>query len=558
MSQAGTGAYSGKLVIDPLTRIEGHLRLEVEIEGGKVSNARCMGTLFRGLEIILQGRDPFDAPHFSQRTCGVCTYTHALASVRALEMAINKPIPANATHIRNLVLAMLFLHDHIVHYYILSGLDYIDVTNALKADPVRAAQLATSISNRRVTADDYRSVQTRLKTFVDSGQLGPFTNAYFLGSHPAYVLEPELDLIGTADYLLALRIQVKLARAMAVFGAKNPHTQFLVGGGVTCYDALTPERIREFTDLYLEAQEFVENFYIPDLLAIGSAYHDTALYGTGPRNLMAFGEFPAPGGEFDLSSRWLRPGLLTSHAYRGVENLELDKIAEGVSHSWYRGDRPLHPYEGKTEPQFTSLDDDNRYSWLKAPRYGEMVVETGPLAQILVAAAQNHASVKPMLDETMRSLKLDMYSVFSTLGRTMARGLETLAIGRQTRVWLSEFEDNIARDRQIVENYEAPRDAKGVGVINAPRGGLSHWLVTDSDARIANFQLVVPTTWNLSPRDEKNLPGACEQALVGTPVADPKRPVEILRVVHSFDPCIACAVHVIDPHSNEVRKFRIL
>lgn len=558
MSQANSDNTATRLVIDPLTRIEGHLRLEVEIAGGRVSHARCMGTLFRGLEIILQGRDPFDAPHFTQRVCGVCTYTHALASTRALEMAINKPIPHNATYIRNLVLAMIFLHDHIVHYYVLSGLDYIDITNALAADPAKAAAIAASISNRRVTAEDYRAVQDKLRAFVDSGQLGPFTNAYFLGGHPAYALSPELNLIGTADYLEALRIQVKVARAMAVFGGKNPHTQFLVGGGVTCYDALSPKRISEFRQLHREALDFVENIYIPDLLAIGAAYRDSAAYGGGASNLMAFGEFPAPGGELDLGSRWLPSGVIRNRDFSTVEKLDLDKIAEGVSHSWYRGSGPLHPYEGRTEPEFTSLEDSRRYSWMKAPRYGESVVETGPLAQILVAAARQHPGVRPVLGSAMSDLGLDAGNIVSTLGRTLARGLEALVIARQTETWLREYEDNIGRDKQIVENYAAPRDARGVGVLNAPRGGLSHWLITDSSARIANFQLVVPTTWNLSPRDEKDVPGACEQALVGTPVADPARPVEILRVVHSFDPCIACAVHVIDPQSNEVRKFRLL
>ena len=558
MSQANSDNSPKKLVIDPLTRIEGHLRLEVEIADGKVSHARCMGTLFRGLEIILQGRDPFDAPHFTQRVCGVCTYTHALASTRALEMAINKPIPHNATYIRNLVLAMIFLHDHIVHYFVLSGLDYIDIMNALQADPAKAAALATSISNRKVTADDYRAVQAKLRAFVDSGQLGPFTNAYFLGGHPAYVLSPELNLIGTADYLEALRVQVKVARAMAVFGGKNPHTQFLVGGGVTCYDALSPKRISEFRQLYQDSLDFVENIYIPDLLAIGAAYRDSASYGGGARNLMAFGEFPAPGGELNLDSRWLPAGVIRDRNFSSVEKLDLEKIAEGVSHSWYRGTEALHPYEGRTEPEFTSLEDSRRYSWMKAPRYGDEVVETGPLAQILVAAAGNHPVVRPVLDWAMNKLGLDNGNIVSTLGRTLGRGLEALVIARQTEAWLRAYEDNIRNDRQIVENYVAPKDARGVGVLNAPRGGLSHWLVTDASARIANFQMVVPTTWNLSPRDERDVPGACEQALVGTPVADPARPVEILRTVHSFDPCVACAVHVIDPRSNEVRKFRLL
>lgn len=549
--------YSGSVVVDPLTRIEGHLRVEAEVENGKIKEARCVGTLFRGLEIILKGRHPFDAPHFAQRTCGVCTYSHALAATRAVEDAINKPIPANATYIRNLVLAILFMHDHLVHFYALHALDFVDVVNALQGDPVKAASIANSISNRKVKPEDYRAVQAKLKTFIESGQLGPFTNAYFLGNHPAYTLSPELNLIGTADYLAALRVQVRIARAMAVFGAKNPHTQFTVPGGVTCYTGLTPERIKEFTELYKEGLEFIENYYIPDLLAIAANYKECATYG-GTRNFMAFGEFPAPGGERDLDSRWLKPGIILDRKLGKVHKMDPEKIAEGVSHSWYEGDHPLHPYEGQTIPHFTGMGDKEKYSWLKAPRYDGIAMETGPLAQMLVSYAHNNPAVKPVVDATLSALNLGPEALFSTLGRTAARGIEALVIGREVAKWIKQFQTNIETDKQIVENYDAPKSARGVGITNAPRGGLSHWIVTDKDARIANFQLVVPTTWNLSPRDEKNVPSAAEEALVGTPVADPARPVEILRVIHSFDPCIACAVHVIDGHSNKVHKFKVL
>lgn len=548
--------YTGPVVVDPLTRIEGHLRVEVEVENGKIKDARSCGTLFRGLELILKGRDPRDAQHFTQRTCGVCTYTHALASTRALEDAINKPIPANATYIRNLVLGMQFLHDHLVHFYALHALDFVDVTNALQADPVKAAKIATSISKRKVTADDYRAVQAKLKAFVDSGQLGPFTNAYFLGNHPAYILSPEVNLIATADYLQALRVQVEAARAMAVFGAKNPHTQFTVGGGVTCYDALTPERIKEFRQQYQKTRAFIEDYYIPDLLVVAEAYKDWANYG-GTRNFMAFGEFPAPGGERDLNSRWLKPGVILDRKIGQPKAFDPSKIEEHVRHSWYKGDKALPPYQGETIPAFTSMGDTDRYSWLKAPRYDDYSVETGPLAQVLVAYTQNHKTVKPLVDHVLKTLNVGPEALFSTLGRTAARGVETLAIARQIEHWLDAYENNIAKDKLIVENYETPKSAKGVGFVNAPRGGLSHWLRIE-DGKIGNFQLVVPTTWNLGPRDAKNVPGAAEEALVGTPVADPKRPVEILRTIHSFDPCIACAVHVIDGETNEVHKFKVL
>ena len=549
-------SYSGPVVVDPLTRIEGHLRIEVEVENGKIKDARSCGTLFRGLENILKGRDPRDAQHITQRTCGVCTYTHALCSTRALEDAIKAKIPANATYIRNLVLGAQFLHDHLVHFYHLHALDFVDVTSALQADPAKAAQLASSISPRPAKAEDFKAVQDKLKAFVASGQLGPFTNAYFLGGHEAYYLEPEENLVATAHYLEALRVQVKTARAMAAFGAKNPHPQFLVAGGVTCYESLTPARIKEFTDLYKETRDFVEQVYIPDLLMVASKYKDWAAFG-GTDNFMAFGEFPAPGGERQLDSRWLKPGVIYKRDLSSINKFDPELIAEHVRHSWFEGDKALPPYEGQTVPHFTKMGDTDRYSWLKAPRYKETAVETGPLAQVLVSYAQGHEAIKPLVDHVLKALNVKPDALYSTLGRTAARGIETLAIAKQIDVWLKSYQDNIVKDQQIVDDCEIPKDARGVGFVNAPRGGLSHWLRIEN-GKIGNFQLVVPTTWNLGPRDGNDVMGAAEHALIGTPVADPKRPVEILRTIHSFDPCIACAVHVIDGESNEVHKFKVL
>ena len=549
-------SYSGPVVVDPLTRIEGHLRIEVEVENGKIKDARSCGTLFRGLENILKGRDPRDAQHITQRTCGVCTYTHALCSTRALEDAIKAKVPANATYIRNLVLGAQFLHDHLVHFYHLHALDFVDVTSALQADPAKAAQLASSISPRPAKAEDFKAVQDKLKAFVASGQLGPFTNAYFLGGHEAYYLEPEENLVATAHYLEALRVQVKTARAMAAFGAKNPHPQFLVAGGVTCYESLTPARIKEFTDLYKETRDFVEQVYIPDLLMVASKYKDWAAFG-GTDNFMAFGEFPAPGGERQLDSRWLKPGVIYKRDLSSINKFDPELIAEHVRHSWFEGDKALPPYEGQTVPHFTKMGDTDRYSWLKAPRYKETAVETGPLAQVLVSYAQGHEAIKPLVDHVLKALNVKPDALYSTLGRTAARGIETLAVAKQIDVWLKSYQDNIVKDQQIVEDCEIPKEARGVGFVNAPRGGLSHWLRIEN-GKIGNFQLVVPTTWNLGPRDGNDVMGAAEHALIGTPVADPKRPVEILRTIHSFDPCIACAVHVIDGESNEVHKFKVL
>lgn len=553
-------SYSGSVVVDPLTRIEGHLRIEVEVEKGKVKDVRSCGTLFRGLEMILKGRDPRDVQHFTQRTCGVCTYTHALASTRALEDAIfnasHKDIPANATYIRNLVLGQLFLHDHIVHFYHLHALDWVDVTSALQADPSKAASLANSISSRPTKAEDLRAVQDKLKAFVASGQLGPFTNAYFLGGHPAYYLEPEANLVATAHYLEALRVQVEAARGMAVFGGKNPHPQFLVAGGVTCYDALTPERIKEFEEIYKKTAAFVRDVYIPDLLLVAGAYKDWAGIG-GTHDFMTMGDFPKAGGERKLESRWLKPGIIYNRDLAHVQDFDPTKISEHIRHSWYDGDKADNPYDEKTEPKFTHMGDKDRYSWLKAPRYDEHSTETGPLACVLVNYAKGNPDIKPLVDMVLQKLSVGPEALFSTLGRTAARGIETLAIANKMASMLEEFKDNIRSDKQIVEDLEVPQESRGVGFVEAPRGGLSHWIRIEK-GRVGNFQLVVPTTWNLGPRDANNVLGPCEEALMGTPIADPKRPVEILRTVHAFDPCIACAVHVIDGETNEVRKFKVL
>ncbi len=547
--------FTGPIVIDPLTRIEGHLRIEVEVENGRVKDARSVSTLYRGLEQILIGRDPRDVQHFTQRTCGVCTYTHALASTRALEDAIGVPIPINATYIRNLVLGMLYMHDHIVHFYQLHALDFVDVTSALKADPVKAASLAASISERPVTADDLKAVQTKLKSFVEGGQLGPFTNAYFLGGHPAYYLEPEVNLVATAHYLEALRLQVKAARAMAVFGAKNPHTQFLVAGGVTCYDGLTPERIQEFEGLYTEVRDFVNQVYIPDLLLVAGAYKDWTKIG-GTHNFMTFGEFP--GDERKLETRWLKPGVLYNRDISKIQPFDPTKIKEHVRHSWYEGEEARAPYQGKTIPRFTYMGDKDRYSWMKAPRYDGRAVETGPLAQVLVSYVQRNPDVVSLVDTVLKKLSITPADLFSTLGRTAARGIEAVLASKQVGIWLEAFKENVrSGDRKIVEDCDVPEKGEGVGFVTAPRGGLSHWLVIEKK-KVANFQLVGPSTWNLGPRCAKGIMSAVEEALVGTPVADPKRPVEILRTVHSFDPCIACGVHVIDSRSNTVHEFRIL
>ena len=552
--------YSGPVVVDPLTRIEGHLRIEVEVENGKGKDARSCGTLFRGLELILKGRDPRDVQHFTQRTCGVCTYTHALASTRALEDAVYNAdnsfrIPDNATHIRNLVLAQLYMHDHIVHFYHLHALDFVDVVSALKADPYKAASIAESISPRKCRGEDLKAVQDKLKAFVESGQLGPFTNAYFLGGHDAYYLEPEANLVATAHYLQALELQVEAARGMAVFGGKNPHPQFLVHGGVTCYDALKEERIKEFEEIATKTAAFVKEVYIPDLLLVAGAYKDWAGIG-GTHDFLSMGDLPAPGGERDLNSRWLKPGVIYNRELKLVD-FDPAKVKEHIRHSWYDGTQADHPYEEKTEPKFTAMGDTDRYSWLKAPRYEDHPTEVGPLANVLVNYVAGNPDIVPLVDYVLKTLGVGPEALFSTLGRTGARGIQTLAVANKMPSMIEAFRESISRNQQIVADHDVPAESQGVGFVEAPRGGLSHWIRIEK-GRVGNFQLVVPTTWNGGPRDAKHVMGPFEEALINTPIADPKRPVEILRTIHSFDPCIACAVHVIDGETNEVHKFKVL
>ncbi|SHI65534.1 nickel-dependent hydrogenase large subunit [Halodesulfovibrio aestuarii] len=548
------GNKSGRVVVDPVSRIEGHLRIEVELKDGKIANAWSSSTLFRGLEIILKGRKPEDAQHFTQRSCGVCTYVHGLASTRAAEDACNVTIPENATLIRNLVMGSQYMHDHLVHFYHLCGLDWIDVAGALKADPKKAASIANSISPRQTKVEDLKAVQATLKKFVDSGQLGPFTNAYFLNGHEGYYLSPELNLIGTAHYLEALKIQLLPARAMAIFGGKNPHPQFMQVGGVTCYKSLEKEKLKQFRDLLMQTKNFIDQVYIPDLLAIAGQYKDWTQYG-GCTNFLTFGEFPTKGQELD--SRYFPAGIVMNRDFGNVQKFDPNKIAEHVRYSWYEGDKALHPYKGETDPKYTEMFGEDRYSWMKAPRYEDKAMETGPLAQVLVAYAKGHPKIKPLVDHVLNTLGIKVENLYSTLGRIAARGIETAVAAEHCVDMLDQLEANLAAGKnQIIEDVDMVEKGEGVGFVNAPRGGLSHWLKV-KEKKIDNFQLVVPSTWNLGPRCANDLLSPVEEALVGTPVADAERPVEILRTVHSFDPCIACGVHVIDGNTNKVHKFKI-
>lgn len=542
-----------RIVVDPITRIEGHLRIEVEVAGGKVKNAWSSGTLFRGIENILKGRDPRDAWLFTQRSCGVCTYVHGAASIQAVESAYKVDIPNNARLVRNLIMGAQFVHDHPIHFYHLSALDWVDVVSALKADPKKAADLSNSLHpGRKATAAGLQKVKDRLAAFVKSGQLGPFANGYW--GHPAMKLPPEVNLIAVNSYLLALQKQIKAAQMMAIFGGKNPHLQSLVAGGVSCIRDLNPARIGQFRKLLDEMRQFIDTYYIPDILAVASFYKDWAKWG-GCTNYLAYGEFPDAKGNL-----YLPQGAVYKRNVGKVGKVDQRRVTEDATRSWYRSKGPYHPYKGRTDAKPTGGAKPNirrEYSWLKAPRYRGQPMEVGPLARVLVAYGKGHKDVKGLVDYVLKKLGVPVAACFSTLGRHAARAVETKAIADSMVKWTDELLAGVKKgDLKVAAKYKVPKYSKGYGWNDVPRGALGHW-IEQRGGKIKNYQYVVPSTWNLGPRGRRGKLGPVEEALLNTPIADPKRPLEVIRTVHSFDPCIACAVHVIDPETNEVRKFRV-
>ena len=472
-------------------------------------------------------------------------------------MAVGVQIPENARIIRNLMHGAQFQHDHIVHFYHLHALDWVDIVSALSADPKKTAALADNVSEAPWGGTAYyKSVQNRIKTFVDSGQLGPFANAYW--GHSAYKLPPEANLMATAHYIEALRLQAKAARMHAIFGGKNPHPQSLVVGGITSVRDLSPDRIAEFLYITRETQDFIKKVYIPDLLAVASFYKDWGGIG-GTTNFLAYGEFPETSAEPD--SLYMPRGLIVNRNVGGIKPVNQASVTEDVTHAWYEAGAAKHPYKGETKPIQANPEyrpGSGQYTWLKAPRYEDLSCEVGPLARVLVAYGKGHKDIKPLVDGTLKKLDIPVQALFSTLGRTAARGLETIAVGDRIEAWMGELLANIKNgDTKTYEPWEMPESGEGYGLNDVPRGSLGHWIRIE-DGKIGNYQYVVPSTWNLGPRDTKGVLGPVEEALIGTPVADPKQPLEILRTVHSFDPCIACAVHVIDPDSNEVYKIKAL
>lgn len=568
-----------RIVVDPITRIEGHLRIEAQLNrDNHIEEAYSAGTMFRGLEVILQGRDPRDAWAFTQRICGVCTTVHALSSIRAVEDAVGIEVPRNAEIIRNLMNATQQTQDHLVHFYHLHALDWVDIISALKADPKATSELAQSISDWPKSSPGYfKDMQNKLKKFAESGQLGIFSNGYW--GHPAYKLPPEANLMAVCHYLEALEFQKEIVKIHTVFGGKNPHPNYTVGGmacaiDLNSEDAINIERLNMVKGIIDDTIQFIDQVYIPDLLAIASFYKDWT-YGGGLGSYMAYGDFPTTSINDVDSYLWPRGAILDKDLseIHPVDPKDINQIQETAAHSFYKydGDKNAfhHPYNGVTDPEYTGpelpydqLDVENDYSWLKTPRYNGQPVEVGPLARVLLAYANGNEEIVSLVDYGLTELDLPLEAAFSTLGRTFARGIEC----RQTAGFMARFYDDLianikAGDTQTFndtkwEPEDWPAEAQGCGTTEAPRGALGHW-VTIADGKIDNYQIVVPSTWNASPRDGNNQRGAYEAALIGTPVIDSDQPVEILRTIHSFDPCLACATHLIDVNGEEITKVTV-
>ncbi len=573
---------SERIVVDPITRIEGHLRIEAQMDGDKIGAAYSSGTMVRGIENILKGRDPRDAWAFTQRICGVCTLVHGIASVRAVEDALSWEIPPNAQLIRNLMIGAQYVHDHVMHFYHLHALDWVDVVSALSANPKATSELAQSISSWPKSSPGYfADIQKRVKGFVETGQLGIFSNAYW--GHPAYKLPAEANLMAVAHYLEALEWQRDVVKIHAILGGKNPHPNFLVGGAPVAIStedtgntALNMDGLLTIKSTIEKMQTFVDQVYVPDTLAVAGFYKDWFAKGEGVGNFLVMGDFPAKGNN-DTDSFLVPPGVILNRDVSTIHEIDPNdagQIREFVAHSWYdysggKGEG-LHPYDGETnlnytgpKPPYEHLDVEQSYSWLKAPRWKDKVMEVGPLARVLVMYAKGHEQTVELANHALKTLDAPLEAMFSTLGRTAARTLETKVFADNMMEWYGNLVANIkagdlsTHNQKLWDPKDWPGEARGVGFTEAPRGALAHWIVI-KDQKIDNYQAVVPSTWNAGPRDDKGQPGPYEAALADRhTMHDPKQPLEILRTIHSFDPCIACAVHVVDPEGEELTQIRV-
>lgn len=565
-----------RITVDPITRIEGHLRIDCEVEEGRVTNAWSSGQMWRGIELILKGRDPRDAWLFTQRICGVCTTVHAIASVRAVENALNLEIPLNAQYIRNMIVAAHGIHDHIVHFYQLSALDWVDIVSALRADPVAASNLAQSLSGwHRNSVQEFQQVQARLQAFVDSGQLGVFGSGYW--GHQAMILEPEVNLMAVVHYMQALEYQRKANQIVAVLGSKTPHIQNLAVGGVAnpinfdSQSTLTLERLTKIRTYIDEIGSFVKDVYLTDVAAVGALYADWTTYGAGVINYLSVPDMPLDtrGTEFALPGGHIPGGDLGG--YRPITSYHDDYFRDGVKesakHAWYEGERPLHPYDGETEPNYTGFQDDGRYSWVKAPTFYDQVAQVGPLANVLSMYVAGHEPTQRYANQALELVgavaglggPLPVDALHSTIGRHAARAVRCAVLYEELgQQWTHLMENIGSGDTDTFNRPVFPSgEVRGYGVHEAPRGVLSHWIVID-DGKIANYQAVVPSTWNAGPRNQNDEMSPYEASLMDNPVADPEKPLEVLRTVHSFDPCLACAIHMVDPDNNELVRVKAL
>ena len=557
-----------RITVDPITRIEGHLRVDCEVEGGKVRNAWSSGQMWRGIELILKGRDPRDAWVYAQRICGVCTTVHAIVSVRAVENALQLEVPLNAQYIRNMIVAAHGVHDHIVHFYQLSALDWVDIVSALQADPKKAAEIAQSLSDwSRNSVQEFTAVQEKLKAFVSTGQLGVFGSGYW--GHPAMKLPPEINLLAVVHYLQALEYQRKATMIVGILGSKSPHIQNLAVGGVAnpinleSQSTLTLERLEKVKHNIDELTDFVNKVYLVDVAAIAALYPDWTTYGAGVTNYLSVPEFPldTKGTQFAFPGGHVRG--LDLAGFRAITSYQ-DKyfeagVKESAKHAWYEGGSALHPYDGQTEPKYTGFEDKGKYSWVKAPTFYDERAQVGPLSNVLAMVAAGHEPTKKHLDRLVTIASavlgspLPLSALESTLGRHGARAVRCAVLQEELGNQWNLLIANIGKGDHATYNRPVfPRgEIRGFGIHEAPRGVLSHWTVINN-GKIVNYQCVVPSTWNAGPRDQNDKMGPYEASLLDNPVADPSKPLEVLRTVHSFDPCLACAIHMLDPGRQEL------
>ena len=564
-----------RISIDPITRIEGHLRIDCEIENGVVTNAWSSGTMWRGMENIVKGSDPRDAWMIMQRICGVCTTVHAIISVRAVEDALGAKVPVNAQYIRNMILSAHSMHDHIVHFYQLSAMDWVDITAALNADPDKAAEMLKGVSTWGLnSANEFRNVQNKIKSLVESGQLGIFANGYF--GHPAMKLPPEVNLIAVAHYLQALECQRDCNRIVALLGGKTPHIQNLAIGGVAnpinldSQSVLNLERLMFVKSCIDRLNDFVTQVYRVDAAIIAAYYPEWLNLGKTSGNYLSVPEYPIDGdnSKFVLTGGYIENFDISS--FRPITQQKDEFVVKGIKesgkHAWYEDDEPLEPWAGLTRPKYTGWQDEGKYSWVKAPSFYGKVVEVGPLAYLMCNLANenkdtlHHFNHIKGLYEKLSGNTLSVDHLHSTLGRIIARTVHCCVLNNILEQQWKLLVENIGTgDTVAYLKTDIPQtgEFKGVGFGEVPRGMLSHWVVV-KNGKIENYQAVVPSTWNAGPRNQNDEMGPYELSIIGTPVADPTKPLEVVRTIHSFDPCMSCAVHVVNTENGEVTQVKVL